>query len=224
MPIAVRIAKIHIKFTPLALAFTQPLYRGTKFDIDVLFPAKYTLRIFESKDSGLPRNNRPSSSPDERKPVTERMAKQRTSEARLHRFDLAAKSLFGLIALLFIAGLWHGSATGVTPVAEVGDRLHFTHATASDTAALTAVPAQHVSDLWASPGGQCLLDVPTMMQPGGAMTVMALRADGVLLLWAGGATAPGPANCQGKDEILVSDANYARLEKAEAPAPLLNLQ
>jgi hypothetical protein len=152
------------------------------------------------------------------------MTRQKTSEDRLRRFDRFTKSSFGLIALLLIIGIWHSSATGVTSIAQVGDRLNFTPASASVTAYTTAVPAQHVADLWASPGRQCLLDVPAMMKPGGAMTVMALRADGVLLLWAGGATASGAANCQGNDELLVSNENYERLAKAEAPAHFLNLQ
>jgi hypothetical protein len=125
---------------------------------------------------------------------------------------------------MLIANIWHSSVTGASYVAQVGDRLQFTTQSASVTALTTAVPARYVTDSWASPGKQCLLNVPTMLKPGGAMTVMALRADGVLLLWAGGATAPGAANCQGSDELLVSDENYARLEKAEAPAHFIHFQ
>ena len=49
------------------------------------------------------------------------------------------------------------------------------------------------------------------------MTVLAVRQDGVMLSWAGGATALTSAACRGGQSVLVADANYSQLLAAQKP-------
>jgi len=56
-----------------------------------------------------------------------------------------------------------------------------------------------------------------MSNPGGALTVMAVRADGVLLSWAGGATST-KADCRRANQpILISADDYEALLKTQFP-------
>jgi hypothetical protein len=124
----------------------------------------------------------------------------------------------GVLAVVIVMRLLI-AASGSNAVAQVGDILDFHGVNASVVAATTAVPARLVAGPWASPGHSCALNVSTMTNPGGAMTVMAVRADGVLLSWAGGATAKGNADCGSSQQILVTAPDYGRLQMALRPKP-----
>jgi hypothetical protein len=59
-----------------------------------------------------------------------------------------------------------------------------------------------------------------MRQPGGTLTVLAVRADGVMLSWVGGNTAR-VAPCPAPGQFLVSAADYdalAQINVARRPA------
>ncbi len=72
--------------------------------------------------------------------------------------------------------------------------------------------AHNLSDAFAAPGYACQLDIKYMARAGGSFAVLAVRADGVMLSWAGGPTAaPGQACAGGETGILVSDADYRSL-------------
>ena len=112
--------------------------------------------------------------------------------------------------------LFVSSITSSERVAEVGDMLDFHADDVSITAPNTAVQAKIAAGPWASPDRTCELDVGLMEKPGGVMSVTAVRPDGVLLSWTGGATAGGKLSCKGNEPILVENAGYGRLQMALA--------
>jgi hypothetical protein len=76
----------------------------------------------------------------------------------------------------------------------------------------TVMQAHNLSNAFASPGGACDLNISQMAKSGGSLTVLAVRADGVMLSWAGGPTAaPGKACAGGQTGVLVSDPDYRSL-------------
>jgi hypothetical protein len=76
-------------------------------------------------------------------------------------------------------------------------------------AGVNVMKAHDLSDAFAAPGRACQLDIKYMARTGGSFAVLAVRADGVMLSWAGGPTAaPGQACAGGETGILVSDADY----------------
>jgi hypothetical protein len=100
-------------------------------------------------------------------------------------------------------------------VATVGDRVNL--GPANPILGSLIIPARALGNPFASPGGFCSLDVNGMSHPGGAFTVMAVRADGVMLSWAGGATS-AQADCRSKNQaILISANDYEALLKAQFP-------
>jgi hypothetical protein len=99
----------------------------------------------------------------------------------------------------------------------VGDVLDFHAGTLSITGPNIAVTAHMVAGPWAPPSRSCTLAVSVMEKSGGVMSVMAVRPDGVMLSWAGGATASGVADCRSNESILVANADYGRLQMALAP-------
>jgi hypothetical protein len=143
--------------------------------------------------------------------------KERDNNSRLGGFDKDNLRFVFLISSMFASYLIGHAIVGDPPVAEVGDMLRFNLDTASVTAPITAVPARVIHGPWAAPGRVCTLDVPTMIEPGGVISVTAVRSDGVMFDWAGGPTAPGQADCQDNAEILVKDEDYQRLQMAQAP-------
>ena len=79
-------------------------------------------------------------------------------------------------------------------------------------AGVNVMKAHNLSNAFASSGRACELDIRYMAQAGGSFTVLAVRADGVMLSWAGGPTAaPGYACAGGQTGVLVSDADYRSL-------------
>jgi hypothetical protein len=122
-------------------------------------------------------------------------------------------TLFSL--LVVVTALRVAVGFTVAPLAVPGDRVIFLRNPAMfDTRVMTA---RLVSGPFAPAGAACQLDLRQMSESDGAMTVMAVRADGVMVSWAGGPTAPvnGCQNASG--EILLAKNDYAALDH---PAPL----
>jgi hypothetical protein len=161
-------------------------------------------------------NNRRPKQPAE-KPVTKAIAQQKKTEKRLRKFDQAIIVVYGFLVLVVLARSLGGNFSFSWPVAQVGDRLVYSAASLAVTAPTTSVPAALVSGPWSRPGRSCVLDMSTMAKPGGAAMVTAIRPDGVMMLWAGGPTASGAANCSTNSPILVSNENYTRLVNAQMP-------
>jgi hypothetical protein len=134
------------------------------------------------------------------------------------KFDDTYFKFVCLMVSFTMTSLLLNSIIGKQPVAQVGDMLGFYPNTASVTAPITAVSARIVAGPGASPGHTCTLDASVMTKPGGAVTVMGVRSDGVVLSWAGGATASKQAGCQGNAQFLVANADYQRLQMARTPA------
>ncbi len=112
--------------------------------------------------------------------------------------------------LLAVTALRVAVSFAAPPVAVPGDRVTFTHnpSLPPDTRVVTA---RLVGGPFAPAGATCRLDLRQMAAAPGAMTVMAVRTDGVMVSWAGGPTA-AVNGCQGKaGEILLATADYATL-------------
>lgn len=157
-------------------------------------------------------------------PAARVIARQRPHDGSRHAPGDPLLVVYGLLSLLVIGPLLVGTIMGPQRVAQVGDMLEFTAATVPATAPATTVPAQRLAGPQAAPSRDCALDVSAMAKPGGAMTVLALRADGVVLSWAGGATAPGAADCGDKGQIFVSNSGYRQLFVAQLPRPVTHFR
>ncbi len=120
-------------------------------------------------------------------------------------------------ASLVLWCLFVGSMMRNQRVAQVGDMLEVDAKDVSITAPNTAIRAEILAGPWASPGRACELDVWLMEKPGGVVSVAAVRPDGVMLDWSGGATAAGQRNCSGNQPIIVANAGYRRLQMALVP-------
>ena len=139
-------------------------------------------------------------------------------------FDAAFNALYGCTALLMLARLVSGAAfTG--PVAQVGDMVDFGAWRSSSFGIPRLIVAARVvgggdaASSWAPAGNACRLDVVLMTKLGSALTVLAVRPDGVLLSWAGTATSRGAGDCAPNKTILVDDADYQRLAAAQVGNP-----
>jgi hypothetical protein len=153
------------------------------------------------------------------KPTIKTTIQKQESGHHIKKSDDVDLRFVCLIPLLIMTALLVHSIVGNLPVAQVGDMLEFNLDTVSVTAPITAVPARIVGDPWAAPGRVCTLDVSTMTKHGGVIAVTAVRHDGVMLDWAGGATALGQADCGNDEQILVKDTDYEHLRMAQAPRP-----
>ncbi len=118
---------------------------------------------------------------------------------------LAAHFFIVLIAMLI----------GRQVVPQVGDTLLF--AAGKVSGPIHSIPARQVINSWAAPGRPCKLDIPFVTGRGGAATVLAVRQDGVMLSWAGAATAAGAGGCPAGASILVTQADYRRLLATQIP-------
>ncbi len=149
-----------------------------------------------------------------RRPKPQATAKKNEAQKQRVQAANAAGALIGLLILLAwirlsIAVASTGSA------ALVGDRVPLGPAQLGPPDHIIA--ARTLSDPFSKPGISCSLDVNEMSKPGGILTVMAVRADGVMLSWAGGATSAA-ADCHrlGKT-VLISADNYESLVKPQFP-------
>jgi hypothetical protein len=154
------------------------------------------------------------------KPIAKAVTKQKQSNQRLRQRDDSYIVLFSVMALAFVARLVV-AASGTQAVAQVGDRLNFYPSQIPATVLNMVVTARIVDGSWSKPGVTCTLDVSKMTNPGGAMTVMAVRPDGIMLSWAGGTTANGSAGCNANSQILVTTSDYLNLLRTQtSPATL----
>jgi hypothetical protein len=127
------------------------------------------------------------------------------------RLDPFCTLLFGLMWVAIAVRL----IMGAQPVAQVGDMVEFNTGHMSIMNANTAIPARLVNGPSGAPGRACTLDVDEMMQPGGVITVTAVRLDDVVMLWSGMATASGGANCGENSDLLVTSNDYSRLRMSQ---------
>jgi hypothetical protein len=151
----------------------------------------------------------------EMKPVTKAMAQQRRTEALNDHARTAFTIFYSLAAVVIFVGMvGTAKVTAVTP--QVGDVLHITRAARAPGAPFATVQARLVTGPWAHAGLACTLDESVMAEPGGTLTVLGVRSDGVMLSWAGGETAKA-ASCPAPSQILVSPAAYQTLADITLP-------
>ncbi len=125
--------------------------------------------------------------------------------------DGAYGTLLGLMAILVFARLLVAACATVPPLASVGDRVQVS-AAAPIAVPDIVLPARGVASAFAKPGPACTLNIAAMKQPGGVLSVVAVRPDSVVLSWAGGATTFGPQNCRTNGaEVLLTQNDYAAL-------------
>ncbi len=126
----------------------------------------------------------------------------------------ASGALIGLLILLAWVRL-SIAAAGTGGAALVGDRVQI----GAPAAAFSdhVVAARALAGPFSPPGISCSLDVNEMAKPGGVLTVMAVRADGVMLSWAGGRTS-AESDCHRLDApVLISVDDYDAISKAQLP-------
>jgi hypothetical protein len=142
--------------------------------------------------------------------------KQKPPAKPRFRFDSEFSALIGLIIVLIVVRLGVAVA-GPAGIATVGDRLLFGASTVPAPMQSMVLPARVVADPFAAAAESCSLDVNEMSHPGGAMTVMAVRHDGVMMSWAGGATDTKSDCRRVNKQILVSLNDYESLTKTQFP-------
>jgi hypothetical protein len=115
------------------------------------------------------------------------------------------------VSLVTAARLVSAAVAYPPPVAVPGDIVPLGRA-ANWMANVNVMNARDLSGAFAAPGRACRLDISRMAQAGGSFTVLAVRADGVMLSWAGGPTAaPGQACAGGATAMLISAGDYRSL-------------
>jgi hypothetical protein len=124
-------------------------------------------------------------------------------------------TIIGLFALLLALRLLIAAAAAMPRIANVGDQLPISRALPGLRAGIV-LPAREMPTAYAYPGAACRLDIAMMSQPGGILTVMAVRPDGMVLSWAGGATAAHDGCRAPSGEVLVSENDYAALLTSRA--------
>ncbi len=139
-----------------------------------------------------------------------------TTPRQKQRAQLANAS--GAMVGLLILMAWVRMSIAVAGsggAALVGDRVQFGAPSLAFPDHIIA--AQTVANPFSAPGAACRLDVNEMSNTGGVLTVLAVRADGVMLSWAGGATSI-ESDCHRLDKpVLVSSSDYESLAKAQFP-------
>jgi len=150
-------------------------------------------------------------------PVAKVIARQRKiAEFRGHFLSAVRMLQPGVVIFLVL----HGINSVLPPPgadAQVGDMLKLSPAAVPPRAMASAVQARLVAGPLAKPGGVCVLDETVMLKPGGVLTTMAVRPDGVMLAWNGGATAQGAVACPSSSQFLVSRNDYLKLYEIEVP-------
>jgi hypothetical protein len=117
--------------------------------------------------------------------------------------------LLAVVAVAFFVRLTTVVMANPAPVAAPGDIVTFSGPVIRPMVPLGQVTAHAVSGVWGKPGGDCALDLAQMMRVHGALSVHAVRPDGVMVSWAGGPTAEGAADCRTmQSALLVSAADY----------------
>ncbi len=133
--------------------------------------------------------------------------------------DAAEPDFHGVLAACLLAAVLVIRLTMGATAADVavpGDRVVLGYGTWKVPQII--VPARHVAGPWQPAGAACKLDVPVMSRRPGALTVLAVRPDGVMLSWAGGPTARGGSDCRaGGESLLVSDSDYLSISTVQSP-------
>jgi len=128
--------------------------------------------------------------------------------------DFSSVAAACVLAAVLVIRLTMGASAA--SVAVPGDRVVFGYGTWQ--VPQVTVPARHVAGIWQKPGTACRLSVPMMSRRPGALTVLAVRPDGVMLSWAGGPTARAGSDCHaGGGSLLVSDSDYLSISTVQSP-------
>lgn len=106
---------------------------------------------------------------------------------------------------------------GSNPTATVGDKLTFDSKQLTLNAYDLVVPARIITEQQTPSERTCRLDVSVIASQGGIAEVLNVSSAGVFLLWTGGKTASGAADCGPAAQILVSNADYRRLLSIQVP-------
>jgi hypothetical protein len=146
------------------------------------------------------------------KPVTKAVAVQRRTEALNRRIRMGFGVFYCLAAAVVFCTAMAKTPLITGPAPQVGDVLNITTTITAPGARLAMVPARLLTGPWGHPGQGCWLDEDMMREPGGVLTVLAVRSDGVMLSWVGGDTAR-VASCPAPGQFLVSAADYDALKQ-----------
>lgn len=144
------------------------------------------------------------------RPVTKAVAVQRRTEALNRRVRFGFTLFYGVAATVAVLSMLAKTPIASAASPQVGDVLHISTEATAPGARLAMVPARLLSGPWGHPGLACWLDESMMRQPGGTLTVLAVRSDGIMLSWVGGGTAH-IASCPVPGQFLVSVADYDAL-------------
>jgi hypothetical protein len=138
-------------------------------------------------------------------PKSPRRPCDKTGARKRKRLSLsdAYGTIIGLFALML-------AAAAMPRIANVGDQLPISRALPGLRDGIM-LPAREMAAAYAEPGPGCQLDIAKMARPGGILTVMAVRPDGMVLSWAGGATAASNACRAPSGEVLLAENDYAAL-------------
>ena len=148
-----------------------------------------------------------------RRPKPKAAAKNDVQKQKLQAAN-ASGALIGLLILLAWIRL-SIAAAGPGGAALVGDRVQLGGAAVMFPDHIIA--ARSLAGPFSPPGLSCSLDVNDMSKPGGVLTVMAVRSEGVMLSWAGGATS-AESDCHSLGmPVLISGDDYESLVKTQLP-------
>jgi len=132
------------------------------------------------------------------------------------RAEAAPNFMLTLLAVVTLARLASAAITNPPPVAVPGDIIKMD--TSRWMMLYDTIPAREVASPWAKPGVACTLDILLMSHEGGALSILAVRPDGVMLSWAGGPTETGAQACHaGEGGLLVPAADYSGLVAKPVP-------
>ncbi len=148
-----------------------------------------------------------------RRPKPEAAANNETQKHRVQAVN-ASGALTGLLILLAWVRL-SIAAAGAGGSALIGDRVQLGAASVDFPDHIIAAKA--MAGPFSPPGISCSLDVNEMANEGGVLTVMAVRADGVMVSWAGGPTSAA-SDCHRLDKpVLIPADDYEALAKPQFP-------
>jgi hypothetical protein len=125
--------------------------------------------------------------------------------------EFTVSLVLALLGVLVFSCVIKAAVAAVPPIAAVGDQVRLTTAIPGDAPALR-LAGRDVASVFAAPGRGCVLNTWQMAREGGVLTVVAVRPDGIVLSWAGGATAREDAGCRSVGgELILSQNDYATL-------------
>jgi len=126
-------------------------------------------------------------------------------------FGGAYTVLLALMSATIAAQLIATSLAAMPRLVSVGDRLSIAPSPRPIAVNLPTIAAAQIATPQAALGHACVLDLQKMLHPGGVFTVLAVRPDGVVVSWAGGATAAQGAACAASAPIFIAQDDYATL-------------